>query len=116
MVPSRDIRIVGVTLIDGSGAEPATGSTVEIRGGRIAEITSGDLPDTPGTEIVDGSGLTLLPGLIDCHIHLALNGGPNSDPDPGPDAFAVLRAARDAYRALAAGFTTVRDTGGVKAG
>ncbi len=106
----HDLAIVDVALIDGTGGEPVDAATVVVRDGRIERVGSGSPP--AGLPVVDGAGHTLIPGLFDCHIHLSLTGGANCDPDPEPDTFAVLRAARDAHRTLAAGFTTVRDTGG----
>ncbi|MDP3486688.1 MAG: amidohydrolase family protein [Bacillota bacterium] len=61
---------------------------------------------------VDGTGKTLMPGLIDAHVHITM------EPDANPwlrmndsDALIALRAARNAHATLAAGFTTVRDLG-----
>ncbi len=59
------------------------------------------------------SGMTLLPGLIDCHVHIFADAGPqgriNSDEPPG---LALLRAAYHVRCALEAGITTIRDLGG----
>ena len=62
--------------------------------------------------VIDGTGQTLMPGLIDAHVHITM------EPDANPwlrmndsDALIALRAARNAQATLAAGFTTVRDLG-----
>lgn len=64
-------------------------------------------------ETVDGAGATLLPGLIDAHVHLALDG--SADPMTGllhaADATAALHTARNAALTLRAGITSVRDMG-----
>ncbi len=70
-------------------------------------------PVPRGSREVDVRGLTVLPGLIDCHVHLCLGGEADvvrtiRDEDPG---FTLLKAATYARRTLEAGFTTVRDLG-----
>ena len=63
--------ITGATMIDGTGGVPVQNATVVIDGDRItAAGPSGDVEIPSGTEIVDASGMHLLPGLIDCHDHL----------------------------------------------
>ena len=66
---------------------------------------------------VDATGQTLSPGLIDCHVHLQFDGGPDTEAE-GRDlkpGIASLRAANNARRHLARGVTTVRDLGGMGA-
>jgi imidazolonepropionase-like amidohydrolase len=86
------VAIVGVTLIDGRGGPPLLDATVIVRGERIAAVGSRNSVSVPeGAEVVDGSGLTLLPGLIDSHFHLEganlptlmLRRGVTSVRDPG---------------------------------
>ncbi|WP_244943964.1 metal-dependent hydrolase family protein [Siminovitchia fortis] len=64
-------------------------------------------------EVVDGKGATLLPGLIDCHIHLGMDASP--DPfkqiEEDDDATLALRAVKQASQFLANGITTVRNVG-----
>ena len=64
------------TLIDGTGAPAVRDAAIQIDNGRIEAVTtaapSGSWP--AGTEVIDASGLTVLPGLIDCHDHLAFHG------------------------------------------
>src|SRR5512139_294890 len=65
-------------------------------------------------KVFDISGKTILPGLIDAHVHLCLDGSPDPmtsisrDSTPG----LTLKAAHQAFRTLEAGVTTVRDMGG----
>ena len=62
--------ITGATMIDGTGAGPVRDATVVIEGDRITAAGPGvQVPD--GAETIDASGMHLLPGLIDCHDHLA---------------------------------------------
>ncbi len=95
-------------VVSGRMVQPAV---VVTSGDRIAAINPTTLP--AGAEVIDLGNATLLPGLIDAHLHLM--------DDPGTSwirqrayetpALWALRAARNAERALMAGFTTVRDTG-----
>ena len=67
--PGSEFIIRDVTLIDGTGAEPQVGVDIHISGDRIAEIGT-DLSAAADTEIIDGSGKYVIPGLIDAHTHL----------------------------------------------
>jgi imidazolonepropionase-like amidohydrolase len=84
-----------------------------LEGGRIARLTAGGRPG-PDDAIIDVSGRYLLPGLIDCHVHLTIR-SEDADPAAGasrPDAAVALYAAGAARRTLLGGVTTVRDVGG----
>src|SRR5258707_1813840 len=68
---------------------------------------------SPETQVYALDGMTLLPGLIDCHVHLFADAGPEGRLDSSElPGFALLRAAYHARRTLEAGITTVRDCGG----
>jgi imidazolonepropionase-like amidohydrolase len=105
----------GARLIDGTGAPPRIGLDVVVEGDRIAAIRATDSEEPPPVaRVIDASGATLLPGLIDCHAHYTI------DPTV-EDGFLlyrherieqlVLRAAGMARRALEAGVTTARSGG-----
>ncbi|MEQ1874980.1 MAG: amidohydrolase family protein, partial [Ilumatobacteraceae bacterium] len=88
-------------------------SDVGIDGGRIAALDKGAKP-AAGDETVDAAGLWLIPGLIDCHVHITQ---PTDHGDPRAaasrtDAEVALFTAAAAERTLLAGITTVRDVGG----
>ena len=111
---SRDRKIkaiTGATLIDGTGADPVKGATVLIEGDTILDVGRGlDIPD--GAEVIDASGMTVMPGLIDAHVHLCANGDPSIfSMLQYPLGLIQLMAARNALNTLEAGFTTVRDMG-----
>ena len=102
-----------VTVIDGSGRDPAGRSDVLVRDGRIANIeAAGSVPAKDAEVTIDGTGCALLPGLTDAHVHFALI-GPRGD--HGAEAWVahILRVGQMIEGALAEGFTTVRDAGGL---
>ena len=77
--PAPDITaITHVTLIDGTGAEPAHDVTVLVRGDEVLSVGPFDSIDVPlRAEVFDGSGRFLLPGLWDMHVHVSFSlGGP----------------------------------------
>ena len=103
-----------VTVVDGTGAAPVPGQSVVVEGRRIAWIgPSGSAPGTAAENVVDGGGRTVLPGLINCHVHLTADGAPDLFAQAAGDTvpLATLRAARSAVETLQSGVTTVRDCG-----
>jgi imidazolonepropionase-like amidohydrolase len=113
------IAITGARLIDGTGADPLEDATVLVNDRQIDDIVSGtDLPSLEGVDRIDGSGMTLLPGLIDCHDHLASFGYGLAErwglTEPASQRY--LRIASVLKQTLDSGYTTVRDAGGLDAG
>lgn len=99
-------------LIDPETGRVMTDQRIRIVDGKIASI--GPWSDAGGKANVDWSGLTVLPGLIDLHTHIADGSLQNSDPtDPfkHSEAATILKAVPAAKTMLRAGFTTVRDVG-----
>jgi imidazolonepropionase-like amidohydrolase len=109
----------GGTLIDGTGAGPVTGATIVVRNQRVEAVTTRAGSDWPSeAEVIDVSGMTILPGLIDCHDHLAMHGydlarrwGIDE-----PQSTRALRTAKVLRETLAAGYTAVRDAAGLDTG
>jgi imidazolonepropionase-like amidohydrolase len=105
-------HVVGATVIDGSGRDPRN-LDVTIENGRITGLGASSVHG----ERIDAAGLTMTPGLIDAHVHLGLSSPvqPHFSFQIGAaeiaaDIFATAGATLDA------GFTTVRDTGGIDGG
>jgi imidazolonepropionase-like amidohydrolase len=101
-------------LLDGTGAPPVDDAALVLAGGRVAYAgPAGGLPDgSDRIEALDFPGATLLPGLIDAHVHLVASGGPDLAADvPRTEAERMLAAVVNARRQLEAGVTLVRDLG-----
>jgi imidazolonepropionase-like amidohydrolase len=104
------------TLIDGKSGTPRANQVIVIRGNRIDSVGDASSAKIPaGAMIIDLSHETVLPGLIDSHTHIFLQG---EDPAQGgydanilkyPLAYRAARATVSARRALEQGFTTLRD-------
>jgi imidazolonepropionase-like amidohydrolase len=100
-------------LLDGTGAQPVADAAVLMEGGRIAYAgPSARLPSTAGVDVREFAAGTLLPGLVDVHVHLVASAGPDLAADiPGSEAERTLAAVRNARRQLDHGVTLVRDLG-----
>jgi imidazolonepropionase-like amidohydrolase len=101
-------------LLDGTGAGPVPDAALLLDGGRIAYAgPAAGLPDgSDRIEAVDFPRATLLPGLVDAHVHLVASGGPDLAADvPRTEAERMLAAVVNARRQLEAGVTLVRDLG-----
>jgi len=101
-------------LFDGTGNEIRENVTIIISGETIESVENGFLDPDSDTRLIDLSDQTVLPGLIDLHVHLEGETNPNRyletfTMDPEERA---LRSVMFARRTLEAGFTTVRDLGG----
>jgi imidazolonepropionase-like amidohydrolase len=100
-------------LIDGKSDKPLDNVTILVSGNRITEVGS-NITIPAGATIVDLSSATVLPGLIDCHTHVLLQGDITTE-DYAEQIlkesipYRTLRAARSAKIALMNGFTTIRD-------
>jgi imidazolonepropionase-like amidohydrolase len=104
-------------LIDGNGGESIENATALIEGKRIKAVGSAERVDIPeGVEIVDASDRTVMPGLIDSHVHIMVNSASLEQRLFTPKAVAYFQAADNLRRMLRAGFTTTRDGGEADAG
>jgi len=104
----QTITIHAASVFDGRGRSTPD-ATVVVEGGRIARVESGRT--APAT--YDLRGLTLLPGLIDTHVHLDTHFGKDGRAESRGEtpAQSILYEAENAYVTLMAGFTTVQSIG-----
>lgn len=103
------------TLIDCDSFDPQPGMSVLVEGGAIREVSDRPIASA-SAQAVDLGGRTLLPGLIDCHVHViaaTANLGQNA---AMPNSLVAAHAARIMKGMLQRGFTSVRDAGGADIG
>ena len=108
MFVSADVLIRDVRVIDGTGASAQEKTSIWVRDGYIQAIGPG-LNASESTHVVDGTGMTVIPGLIDCHVHLFSVPGTPFRNDTIEERRAMHKMHLRSY--LANGVTTVLDTG-----
>ena len=114
--PKPQILFTNVNIFDGKSDTLAKGMSVLVEGNLIKKVAKGKI-DADGAKVIDGGGRTLMPGLIDNHVHLMLNGKGLTDIEVNQtwEDIAIGGVAM-AEMYLMEGFTTVRDMGGANAG
>ena len=90
-------------------------ATITVTDGRITSITQGHQPAPEGASVIDLSTKTVMPGLIDMHVHLS--GDPSGEfwrEAVDPDEWGVIIGTKNARLTALAGFTTVREAGSAR--
>lgn len=112
----RDFTLTNARILDGTGAAPTTG-TISVKNGIIQEVTSQTAAPSNDAQVIDVNGATVMPGLIDGHVHLLSNAGEKVENIHLWNVLTfteeqTLHAAANAVKALQSGVTTVRDLAG----
>ena len=99
-------------LVDATSGQVLSGRSLMVQGGRITAVQPIDAAPPAGAQVIDLSRETVLPGLIDVHVHLTGNAE-----DAGPKALTIsipdeaINGVANARKTLMAGFTTARNVG-----
>ena len=118
LLPLAGNAFAGVTLIHAGellavpGKAPLRNQTVIVEGDRITGVQAG-FAEVDGATVIDLRDSFVMPGLMDMHVHLQGQLGPNNDRDAlkMSDQLMQMRSVHYATNTLMAGFTTVRDVG-----
>jgi len=110
---AQNMAIKGATILDVTNGEMIKNHVVIIKNGRIDSVTPARSVEIPkGIEVLDLQGHTLLPGLIDMHVHLTSGGGYHGyESLKLTDERRAILGVVHAEQTLRAGFTTVRNVG-----
>ena len=108
----HDILFKNARVFDGSNADCAEGQWLRVADGLIQEISSEALSPRDGERVIDVAGRTLMPGLIDAHVHAFASDVAVARIESMGEAYRTAHAVRMLGHALDCGFTTVRDIGG----
>ncbi len=110
----KAVLFTNVSVFDGLDDQLTHNQRVLVRGNLIEAV--GPSVKSDGARIIDGGGRTLMPGLLDSHVHLMLNDAPHISIYEKPWAYVAAQAVAGAEAMLLRGFTAVRDVGGPVAG
>lgn len=112
---TKTIIFTGGNVLDAEAGALRSGLDVQVTGNRISAIGA-SLPRPADAEVIDLAGKTLMPGLIDCHVHIVAETLDLWGNMIAPSSLSALRSARVMNEALMRGFTTLRDLGGADYG
>ncbi len=114
----ENIFIKNVVILDGTGADPKPNGAVLIRGERILEVMERPPRRTPShSQVIDGKGQSLMPGLIDAHVHVgAVEVDIRKQQREMYPSLLLVHSIKLLEETLQQGFTTVRDAGGADPG
>src|SRR5579862_8820729 len=112
------VEFINATVLEPSAGTMTPDQFVRIQAGTIREI--GDMQERPrenlNGQVLDLRGRCLMPGLIDCHVHLLQGSADMRYLDQTSPTYATAVAAKEMRDTLERGFTTVRDTCGADYG
>jgi imidazolonepropionase-like amidohydrolase len=102
--------LLNATIIDSTASEPRAGNIL-IEDGTIRDLDAKS-SSASDCQVIDVKGKTVMPGLVDCHVHVVASTMDLAANAQLPAAIAVLKSAKIMQGMLERGFTTVRDLGG----
>ena len=114
----KTVLIAGGNVIDGTGSAPQAKTDVLLKGDRIVAVGKNlviDAADSADAETIDATGLTVMPGLIDAHVHVTL-GEPRTNDElfmHRDAATSAMLAAFNVRKVLKAGVTSMLDVDGI---
>src|SRR5260221_7724924 len=114
---ARMLAIANARIIDGTGSDPIGDGVVLIDDGRIDKVGPARSVALPkGADVIDAGGRTVLPGIVDCHVHATYRARDMRQHLLNTPTYNVLRSTVILRETLACGVTTARDMGGADAG
>jgi imidazolonepropionase-like amidohydrolase len=117
MAAEEVLAIVGGRVIDGLGCDPIEKGTILIERDRITAVGKDtDVSIPRDARVADAAGRTVLPGMIDCHVHSTYRARDIRKHLTNTPTYNVLRSTHILEETLACGVTTARDMGGADAG
>lgn len=113
-----DFVITNAQLLDPAAGQRRPGASIRVERDRIVEVAEdgSTLPRPDHAEVIDAGGRTLMPGLIDAHVHAAITTMDLAAMARRPPSRIGIEAKAVLERMLRRGFTTVRDAGGLDGG
>ncbi len=108
---TRRILFNNARVFDGHNGDCPTGMQVLVEGERIVAVSPKAI-EAPDAKVIDVAGRTLMPGLIDAHVHAFFSNVTFQKVESLGEAYRTAHAVRMLSHALCCGFTTVRDIGG----
>jgi imidazolonepropionase-like amidohydrolase len=114
MTDSEPFLITGISVFDGTGSRPVPGQAIVVEGRRIKWVgPQADAPSFAAQRTYDGAGGTVIPGMINCHVHVCNDGYGDLFAQVQNDTVPIstVRGVKNLAVALDSGVTTVRDCG-----
>ncbi|MDT5065717.1 MAG: hypothetical protein QOK02_1872, partial [Mycobacterium sp.] len=114
MSDNEAFLLTGVSVFDGTGAAPVPGQAIVVEGRRISWMgPQADAPSFTAERTFDGAGGTVMPGMINCHVHVCNDGVGDLFAQVRDDSVPIstVRGVKNLALALESGVTSVRDCG-----
>jgi imidazolonepropionase-like amidohydrolase len=114
MPPAAPTLFTNVNVFNGRSPGLAKGMSVLVEAGKIKEIKAGSISAPAGATVINGGGRTLMPGLIDNHMHIFISASTERELISPDSTFEALtaKAVEESKQILLRGFTSARDVGG----